>query len=548
MQQFFPTDSFNCVEDLFGFDACVSQASPDREPTCILPFQNWSAYTDIQNRICKTHAEGYTSFQQFQLTSLACKVPCIQINTIFNQYLPQYLLAKYLRNVKQNSKVFPTYLHLPGSIKLSKASPSYGFITFIAEVAGWYNLFLGGSIFAMWEVLGTRIMTKLAKIWGKRTQSLSKRWNILYLLLSSGIIAYIFIDCITNLILNPVGSTTLLTSSVAQGLSLSICLPLYTSVPRQTAGGGFMDIGNSTAFWVYGNNLSNKISDLSVITQQGEVLPVWNVSQSTSSTQETKLFHIFNIVSSDLSVDFCHTVDLSSFPGPISGLRVRAVNDIELVIHLAGQLLASQNKYAIANTETVKGPFNKGSMDLYNSVVRLQLEETSFQNVSTHTCKNYNKTWTYDSCLMNYVTSNLGGNTTLLMGLLLPSRNSTVQQGIERVVLQSLYSALLSKNVETVCLPDCRSLIVSMRVETSPTRAEPSRGIYELKSITYAPLPPLLMEVNVTLPDLSKLNQVIIYIQNLLTLAGITQEIRGSYLAVDLYNTFSIIKPSSSSY
>jgi hypothetical protein len=506
MQQFFPTDSFNCVEDLFGFDACVSQASPDREPTCILPFQNWSAHTDIQNRICKTHAEGYASFQQFQLTSIACKVPCIQINTILNHYFPQYLLAKYLRNVRQNSNIFPTYLHLPGSIKLSKASPSYGFITFIAEVAGWYNLFLGGSIFAIWEVLGTRIMRKLSKIWGKRTQP--KRWNILYLLLSSGILAYIFIDCVTNLILNPIGSTTLLTSSVAQGLSLSICLPQYTSVSSQNLAIRYMDKANSTAFWEYGNNLSNKISDLSIITQLGDVLPVWNVSQSTSSTQETNLFHIFNIVSDNLSVDFCHTVDLSTFPVHMSGLRVRAVNDIVLVIHWAGNLLGSQNKYAVANTETIKGSSSGGRIGLYNSVVRLQLEETSFQNVNTHTCKNYNKTWTYDSCVMNYVISNLGGNTTILMGLLLPSINSTVQKGIERVVLQRLYAALLSKNLEIVCLPDCKSLIVNMRV--SP-KTDSSRFISEYQYITYAPLPPLIMEVNVTLPDLTKLNQVIIY-------------------------------------
>ncbi len=511
MQQFFPTDSFHCVEDLFGFDACVSKAGPDREPTCILPFQNWSGYPDIQNRICNTHDDGYASFQQFQLISIACKVPCIQINTVINYYTPQYLLAKYLNGVKQNSKIFANYLHLPSSIKMSKASPSYGFITFIAEVAGWYNLFLGGSIFAVWEVLGTKMLRKLAKIWGKMAQCLSKRWNILYLLVSSGILAYIFIDCITNLILNPVGSNTLLTSSVAQGLSLSICLPQYTSVFINNATSRYMDIANSTAFWVYGNSLSNKISDLSVITQPGDVLPVWNVGHSTSSTEETNLFHILNVVSSDISVDFCHTLDLSSFPGQISGLRVRAVNDIELVIHLAGQLLASKNKYGVANSDTVKGPFGK-QLVLYNSVVRLQFEETSFQNVSTQTCKNYNKTWTYDSCVMNYMTSNSGHNTTLLMGMLSPSKNSKVQQGIEQVILQSLYTSLLSKNVETVCIPDCRSLIVNMRTEASAITNPSLNGFLVFPNNTYAPLPPFQMEVNIVMASLSKLNQVIIYI------------------------------------
>ncbi len=511
MQQFFPTDIFDCDEDLFGFDACVNQAGRNTGSSCILPFQNLHALPNVQNRICKTHAEGYASFQQFQMFSKMCKVPCIQINTVFNCHTPQYLRAQYLQNVKQNDNIFPLYLYLPSAIKMSKASPSYGFITFIAEVAGWYNLFLGGSIFALWEVLGTKVLGKLAKIWEKLSRWLSSRWNMLYLLLSSGIIAYIFIDCVTNLVLNPVGSNTLLTNTIVQGLSVSICLSQYTAVPYQYLAGGYMDAAKNTTFWVYGNNLSNKISDLSVITQKGDVLPIWNMSESTASAKALHLFSIFNIVSSDLAVDFCHTVDLSTFPVHMNGLRVRAVNDIVLVIHLAGQLLASQNKYGVANTDTVKGPFGK-QLVLYNSVVRLQFEETSFQNVSTHTCKNYNTTWTFDNCVMDYATSKLGSNKTLLLKLLLPSSNSTVQQGIDQLVLQNMSAALLSNNVETVCLPDCRSLLVKMRAESSPSVMLQSLSNIAVHSKnSYVPLPPLLMEVNVTMPDLSKLNQVSIY-------------------------------------
>jgi hypothetical protein len=518
MQTFLQTDSSSCDEDLFRFDACVLRVGLGRGPSCKLPLQNWPAYPDIQNRICKTHAEGYESFQQFQLSSKTCKVPCIQINTVFNYHTPQYLRAKHLQNVEQNSTILPHYLYLPSAIKLSKASPSYGFITFIAEVAGWYNLFLGGSLFALWVVLGTKFLRKLAKIWEKQYEWLALRWNILYILLSSGIIAYIFIDCITNLVLNPVGSNTLLTSSVVQGLSLSICLPQYTSVPSQNIVGGYMDKANSTEFWVYGNNLSNKIRDLSVITQSGDVLPIWNATQSTTATQAMDLFSIYNILSNDLAVDFCHTVELSKLALHMSGLRVRAVNDIELVIHLAGQLIASRTKYGVANKETTKGPLQGGNLVLYNSIVRLQFEETSFQNVSSHTCKNYNKTWTYDSCVMNHVASKLKGNKTLLLSLLLPSINTTVQHGVQRVILQSLYASLLSKNVETVCLPDCRSLIVTMRPEASPVKAQPTYGMLVSRNNSYVPLPPLLIEVNITMPDLRKLNQVIIYNINICSL------------------------------
>ncbi len=290
-----------------------------------------------------------------------------------------------------------------------------------------------------------------------------------------------------------------------------------------------MDAANNAAFWVYGNNLSNKISDFSVITQKGEILPIWNVSQSTASTQAIHLFSIFSIVSSGLTVDFCHTVDLSTFPVHMTGLQVRAVNDIVLVIHLAGQLLASQTKYGLANNDTVKGPFDGKTLVLYNSVVRLQLEETSFQNVNTHTCKNYNKTWTYDRCVVDYAISKLGGNTTMLLSLLLPSSNSKIEHGIERVVLQNLSALLRSKNVETMCLPDCRSLLINMRAEASPNRAEPSKGIF-VRANSYAPLPPLLMEVNITIPELSKINQVII--TNFIKLIFIYE----AYLSCPLYS------------
>ncbi len=505
MQQFFPTDSFNCDEDLHGFDACVLQAVSASDPSCILPFHNWTLHADMENRICQTNPEGYISFQRFQRTSDACKVPCTQLNTVFNYYMPQYLRAIYLSEVRPNDDNIRYYLYLPRTIKVSRASHGYGFINFIAEVAGWYNLFLGGSILAMWEVLGTKILWALAKIQGKRSLLLSQWRNCVYVLVSSGIILYIFIDCIIVLFLNPLGGSTVLTNFIAQGLSLSICLPQYTSsIDKYFTK---IDVANSTAFWVNGNNLSNKIIGLSVVMQEGNIISIWNRNQSLTFPKERNLFSIFNIVSSNQSVDFCHTVDLSAVPGNIRGVQLRAVNDIYLAVHLSGQLLAVQTKYSVANTETVQ---ITGSISLYNSVISLQLEETSSQNVTSQACKNYNTTWTYDKCVMNLAITALKSNKDLLMRLVMPSVNSTVQQGIDRAVLKKLYTAFLSQNSETMCLPDCRSLMVNMRAETSPTLAEPIRGITKSFTRDPLPLPPLIVDVNITLPENSKLTQVIL--------------------------------------
>ncbi len=500
MQQFFPTDSFNCDEDLYGFDACVLQAVSASDPSCILPFQNWTLHGDMENRICQTNPEGYISFRRFQRTSDACKVPCTQLNTVFNYYTPQYLRAMYLSEVRPNNDNIRYYLYLPRTIKVSRASPSYGFITFIAEMAGWYNLFLGGSIFAMWEVLGAEmVLAAIAKIQGKLAQVLSQWRNSLYILVSSAILLYIFIDCISLLFLNPVSSSTLLTNFIAQGLSLSICLPQHTSAIDKSF--TIVDVANSTTFWVNGNNLSSKIFEISATMQDGTVLSIWNRNQSLAVKERTP-FSIFNILSSTQSVDFCHTVDLSTV-SEILEVQIKAVNDIYMAVHLPGQLLVAQAKYSVANQDTMQVMSKK--IFLYNSEVKIELEETSFQNVSTQSCKNYNTTWTYDRCVMDFGIMQLEGNTELLMNLLLPNSNSTVQQGIERTVLQRMYSTLQSQNE---CLPDCRSLVVKMGVETSPNKAQPTRGISQTISMLPLPLPPLLVEINITLPHLSKLNQV----------------------------------------
>jgi len=508
MEQFFPTESFDCDEDQLGFDSCVLQAKKrSAESFCVLPFQSWSDYPNQQNRICQSFSEGYASFLNFQSAYHSCKVPCTQLKTVFNYYMPQYLATKYLGHMSPNSVYFYYYLSLPSSIKVSKTHSSYGFVTFIAEVAGWYNLFLGGSIFAMWEVLGTKLCRALTKVQKKLSQFLARWQNTIYLMVSSAVLIYIFIDCATILNLNPVGSNILLTSSIIPGLCLSICLPQYTSAYSFiNASYPFVDSSNTTLFWENGNKLSNKIFEVSVIMQGGTAITLWNKSQSAMSAQPTNLLRIFNVVSSDLSVDFCHTVDLSTLSGHVRGVQVRAVNDIKLAVHLAGQLLTARALYGVANTNTVR---HQQNIFLYNSEVSLQIEETTFQDVNSKDCVNYNTTWTYDDCVLDFVIMESGGNSEILRWLLLPN-DSSVQQGIEREVLQSLYVALLAQNVETSCHPDCRSLVVTIREEASPTMAQPQRGITPLSGSNLRPLPPLLVDINITMPILSKINQVMI--------------------------------------
>ena len=126
------------MEDVTGFDACVMQQI-FTAAQCLLPFLNQSA-NSLGNILhtCQTHEEANAAFRQFQLASHACKSPCTQFRTDLQYSLPQYLRARYVRAY---SNVPAFYLYLPSTVKMATTSHSYVFISYIAEVAGWYNLF-----------------------------------------------------------------------------------------------------------------------------------------------------------------------------------------------------------------------------------------------------------------------------------------------------------------------------------------------------------------------------------------------------------------------
>ena len=443
LQKFFPTTGFDCLEDATGFDACVMQQI-FTAAQCLLPFLNQSA-NSLGNILhtCQTHEEANAAFRQFQLASHACKSPCTQFRTDLQYSLPQYLRARYVR-AYLNVPAF--YLYLPSTVKMATTSHSYVFISYIAEVAGWYNLFMGGSFFTLWQFLCAYITLIIVKI-DVKLNLLIRALTVLFLVVASGVLIYILVDCITILLNNPIATSTELRSALS-GLSLSICWPQYTYNKTDQI---YTDLAANGYFWTRGNNLSNKIAELSVKRSDGQWVMLWNRSLGSDiSTLQPSLFEIVNIINSDIAVDFCHTVDLSALPFQISQVLIKAVDDITLVLHLAGQLLRSRTFYEIANRDTV-AVSGDSSMYLYGSELSLHLEETSFQNVSSTDCELYNATWTYDNCLMNSALMNTGGKQGHLSQLLRPSSSTTIEAGIQQTVLKNLYLALMSRVVEESC-------------------------------------------------------------------------------------------------
>jgi hypothetical protein len=425
MQQLLSTSTFDCEQNETAFDSCVLSEGLNTMP-CLLPFQHASLVNESTLKICQDSDESMVAFQKFQQASWACKPPCTQLTTEFENSKPQYLRSLYLPNVHQNIPKSAYYLNLPNTVKVSTGVLNYGLISYVAAIAGWFNLFLGGSILMLWDriwILICLILTKLEKFTGK-LQVLTLIQQKILIVLICGILLYILIDCIVTVLNSPIETSTVLASNLS-GFGISICLPQYiyqvdrlSSQPHKDVaitsefwkiGSSYQpykDVANTSEFWKKGSNITSKILQLRVKKAGGGWALIWNNNTNSSSGQPNdSMFKTINVVS-DMSVNFCQFLDLSSLPFPIDQVWINAVNDVSLVFHLAGQLLKSQNYYEIANMESVK--MESSTLFLYVSEVRLQIEETSFQYIDAHHCQNYNSSWGYDDCLLDSALSNFG--------------------------------------------------------------------------------------------------------------------------------------------
>ena len=142
---------------------------------------------------------------------------------------------------------------------------------------------------------------------------------------------------------------------------------------------------------------------------------------------------------------------------------------------------------------------------LYGSELNLQIEGASFKNVNSTNCITYNATWTYDNCLLDFALNRFGSKQDLLRRLLFTPNNIGLNDKVDRAVLQSLYSILLSQDSDKNCRPDCRSLVVEKIAEANKIPVI-SSGIPRISKPQ--PLPPILVNVSLHIPELININEV----------------------------------------
>jgi hypothetical protein len=347
--------------------------------------------------MCHNADESNIAFEKFQLAPRACKPPCKQLITEIEYSQPQQLLSLYLSRVYQPLIEPAYYIKLPSTVKESRDVSNYGFITYIADVSGWYNLFLGGSVLSFWDKICMLVCFFLEKLHVKYGRLLTFVQQKIIIILVLGILLYIFTDCVATLMNSPSEISTILASNL-NDTGLSICLRRYTFV-YEPSSKNYVDVANTSEFWINGANYSSKIMKLSVKKTDGEWAEIWNSYKSSSLGQTNlNIFKSYNIIS-DTTVIFCHFLDFAALPFLVNQVMINAVDDVILVFHLSGQILRNQNFYQVANKDTIAN--STSAIYLYESGVGLQLEETSFQKINSKYCQKYDRFWTYDDCLLD---------------------------------------------------------------------------------------------------------------------------------------------------
>ena len=193
-----PSIQYPCSYD--SFETCLQTKRKELNTSCQVPFE-----TDVNdNTICKTDEEGYKVMKELSKLTSKCKPSC-QVVDIRIEEIPQnYGVLSRNENFKvgllQVSKMTPGYyINIPSTASLTSISYDYGFISYVAEFAGWSGIFVGASV--LWIV---GIITSLfswvssIKIEQKSLTNVVKILSLFYLL-------YLVYTCTVKFVNKPQG-------------------------------------------------------------------------------------------------------------------------------------------------------------------------------------------------------------------------------------------------------------------------------------------------------------------------------------------------------
>ena len=143
-------DLLPCDEQ-FKIQDCLATRRKSLNTSCFLPFETEKFH---DKTICKTDRDGYNTMillaKLKNMCSSNCLITDIHVKEIPSTYLTVKSQQIFLQGLKQAMKMKPGYyFDIPTKARQITTSHEYGFISWVAEFAGWSGIFVGLSLLSV---------------------------------------------------------------------------------------------------------------------------------------------------------------------------------------------------------------------------------------------------------------------------------------------------------------------------------------------------------------------------------------------------------------
>ena len=391
----------NPAKDIY--DTCLHNYWMENLDNCTLPFYDANI---TSTRTCSTFEDGSKAMQMISNMEEHCLPPCVQFeaNIVENPVLftVSKNISRYLQENYQlligahfgfKDEVFNQgyFINLPKYIPYRKSSQNYDAISYVAEFAGWAGLFLGLSLSGCLLVI-LRYLQSL-KPFNQLLRMCIKGIMFLVYILCLAYLTYLTVTLVSKLMENRLATSISLEKSKVD-FDLTVCT---TQIIREKVK-IIRDGANTWEFrpfiresYTNWNNLTSMVSKVTIFTGEGE------------ENIEPKLLEASSKVNLPLTIgtmDFCHTIDLSSF-NEIEKINLYVTSEVKIFLHYSGQFLYSWYNWKNVFTSVTKDSYSREGSYGYNLNgldIILKLEKIAF---SIEDPKN-----NFDECFLNNVLVN----------------------------------------------------------------------------------------------------------------------------------------------
>ncbi len=227
-----PTKNFHCGSTLI--QSCLIEKRRNLDSLCYLPFE-----TEVTNEtICKTDKEGFETMKKLSkisnLCSQQCKIMDIEFVETPQSYAAIHINEDFRIGLLQASKLrFGYYIHMPIIVKVVSQTSDYGFISYVAEFAGWTGIFVGLSLVTIVHFIFS-LVNMIAK-----TEFNSEPILIILNSLSLAIMICMLYSCISKFFKRPIGDEVDFEATEIN-FDMTICSEIFYHAYTKGTGTGFL--------------------------------------------------------------------------------------------------------------------------------------------------------------------------------------------------------------------------------------------------------------------------------------------------------------------